>query len=355
MQTLARCHKPPVSGPAWHRWALLLSLWVCLVGPALPLAGAELPDDALPVAQIPGNANFGRDVRASIAEDWLLAVASGRQGLAMRSAARLVDANYSVPVDPYYREIAQQRGLLPGFFTAPFSRWDYQSWRQAYLIQQMARNAPRGTLPEVTAIFNLVCQTVAPEERVKLNANSPWPYWILKRGWGVCDRMSWALAELVYQCGYETQMVYLFDSQQRESGHTILEIRSPAGKVWVADALSGILVPDYSVDRLVRDDAKLEEIWPGNANWHDQLRHSVLFTPSFPQDYCWRNQELALALRPLLGPRCPRFGEDPRQRTVAYRQLRQKELGDKLLFSMALWSYPFQLLRNDISNEAQGL
>ena len=339
----------------WPGWQVLALVLLCC-GSWRLVAQEVVPDELqMPLALRIGNQDLDDVTRRQLAREWLTAVANGNQRQALRTAARLVDASASVPVDPYYLKIAGQRDLPASFFSGPYTHWDYQSWRHAWLIKQQAAKINKGTLSDIMVWFTSVCQTIVPEEKEPTFTYSAWPYWIMVRGWGVCDRMCWVLAEMLYQHGYETQIVYLMDSSQRTSSHTILEVRNAQGKVWVADPFSGILVPDYSIDRLSKDEAKLKEIWPTQLDWHEQIKYSIFFTPSFPQDYCWRNQELQKVLRAFLPEAFPRFGEDPRSRTVTYRELRQKELGEKLSFTMGLWFYPLQLLSNDMYYERKGL
>jgi len=282
----------------------------------------------------------------ALAEQWLAAVAADDAGLAVELARKLApETEGDVPADEYL-VLAKDNGVPREFFTQSYNKWDYQLWRHAFLFQQLARAIDCDNPDDVRKLFDAVVKRIEPREQKTHRA--PWPYEIWRRRWGVCDRQSWVLCELAYQRGWQTQVVYLIDAKG-VSPHTVCELRRPGGEVWFADPFRKVLLPEMSVDAVAADDKTLLEIWPDRPDFRAAIQGSIFRTPSYPQDYCGRNQRLHERLVAILGNRCPRFGEDPARRMRRYSDIRSKQAPGKKEFRMDVWFYPFRLLWHELN------
>ena len=282
-----------------------------------------------------------------LAERWLAAVAANDVDEALELANKIAPDSGSTPVNRAYLELANRNGVPGEFFTGPFNKWDFQLWRDALFFQQQARTITSGEPGDVEKLFAAVVDRVEPKEHK--SPQPPWPREIWRRGWGACDRQAWVLCELAYQCGWETQIVYLVDPKTGVSPHTVCELRRPGGEVRLADIFCKVLLLQTSVDEAAVDEAQLLELWPGRADFRAAIQASIFWTPSYPQDYCPRNQVLHERLVKVLGGRCPRFGADPARRMLHYKNLRGKTRPGRRPFKMDLWFYPFRLLRHDVA------
>lgn len=282
----------------------------------------------------------------TLAERWLAAVKAGDVESAIECAQKLVPELPSTALDPEYALLATKNGMESEFLGQPYNKWDFQLWQHALFFQQLARTIDGGDPSNIQGLFDAVIERVKPEARKTPHAS--WPREIWRRRWGVCDRQAWVLCELAYQSGWQTQVVYLVDSKGA-SPHTVCELRRPGGDVWFADPFRKVLLRGMSIDDVAADSKKLLEIWPDRADFRAAIQGSVFWTPSYPQDYCVRNQRLYDRLAAILGDRCPRFGADPRLRMLRYGGLRPKPAPGGKEFTMDVWFYPFKLLRHDIA------
>jgi len=286
----------------------------------------------------------------SKADKWLKAVSKGNDKVAIRLASEMIaDENISSTIDPQYAAVAKQENIGPDFFISPFEKYDFKLWYDALFLKNKLKEFGITDSTEnhkaVKIIFEKVAARIKPIE--KQHAIIPWPTGIWVRQFGLCDRQSWLLAELAYQAGYETQLIYLINPKTGISPHTICEILAKDdNKViyFTADPYSKILLEKVSVEELSQNRKLMTRIWPKKPNWWSALAQSLFWTPSYPQDYCVKNQILYKILKKKLGKRCPRFGEDPKTRLLKYQKLTN---GNKK-FKMGLWYYPFRLLKREI-------
>lgn len=279
----------------------------------------------------------------ALAEQWLEAVAAGDVARAIDAARQLAPPPDNVAVDPAIASMAKKNGVDPAFFGDSFNKWDFQLWRDALFFQGKAREIVAGRDDKIPALYDAVVAHVKPVEHAPIRA--PWPYEMWRRGWGVCDRQAWVVAELAYQLGWDGQVVYLRDQKTGVSPHTVCELRHWEGGVWLADPFTKNLLPKTSVADLAVDKKRLLEVWPKREDFRLAIHGSILWTPSYPQDYCPRNQRLHARLKELLGERCPRFGEDPIDRIRRYHALRSRTpTAGTPTFEMRLWFYPFRPL-----------
>ncbi len=208
-----------------------------------------------------------------------------------------------------YEKLFDSEGVDRAFLYTSFNSLDYQSWRHAYLFQQIARNITKGDPLDAKAIFVAVERRIAPKEPA--DSAVLWPMHIWDRRAGLCDRQAWVACELAYQCGWETQIVNLMDPKTGVSPHTVCEFRRKPDLADFVDVHKHILLEGKSVDQVLMDKPLLASLWPGNPELRPALQRCLFWCPSFPQDYCPRNQSLHTHLARVLGDACPRFGEDP--------------------------------------------
>ena len=321
---------------------LLLHIILFLIISSLSLSGSDKKDS--------------RDI--SIEEQWLNAVESGKDKLAISLAYKLVPSDL-LPTEPTrkYLDILNYVGISKDFLTEPFNSLDFRLWYDALFLKEisdMGKKRFKGDDIEsktklLALLFATVVHRIEPYE--KQPAILPWPVGVWRRKFGVCDRQSWLLAELAYQAGFNTQIVYLINPDTEKSVHTICEIhikKTDNGDVFVvtADPFSKVFLPGISVAELAKDRAKMKEIWPGRELWWKSLPHSKFWTPSYPQDYCEKNRLLYKKIKLKLEDKAPRFGEDPEARMLKYKA----EMKEKDAFKMSLWDYPFELMK--IENNA---
>lgn len=242
-------------------------------------------------------------------------------------------------------KLCQNNGINPEFINAKFNQWDFQYWKYATFFKELARSITCNVDNDdagINEIFTAVRKQIEPIEPPKGNILWPYTIWHLKKG--VCDRQAWVLCELVYQLGYETQIVYLRDPNTLESPHTICELRK-GGKVWLADPFSDKLLSNTSVADLAANPDLIIATWPNEKDWQQAVKKSAYWLPSYPQDYCPRNQVLHSKIEPILFDNCPRFGESPMHRLKKYFSL---TLEKDRCFPYDFWFYPFRLLQDEI-------
>lgn len=312
-----------------------------------------------------------KKVGKSSEEQWLEAVSKAKKKLAIKLASEIIDIEkLKETSDPQYVSLAEKEKIGKNFLKAPFNQWDFKLWYDAWFFKQIAEqgitvvNKQGGKDKNRTLIrlfFRIVVERIKPKEKEK--ALIPWPSGIWIRKFGVCDRQSWLLAELAYQAGFETQIIYLMIPSTGISPHTICEIRKTEilsgdtqkqtiikSEVWTVDPFSQVLLTEKSVADIAGNDKLLRQIWPQKNIWQKAVKHSHFWTPSYPQDYCARNIELYKKLKAKLGNKCPKFGEDPKMRLIKY-----KKAADGISdFTFGLWFYPFRLLKRNMELNKKG-
>jgi hypothetical protein len=294
----------------------------------------------------PGDAEKPSGNAAVLAEQWLTAVAEDNKPTALARAQELCNSIKLPMPDPAYVALAEHEGLPGEFLSGPFNAWDYQRWKYSYFLNRLSETLSAQQPDDVRALFATVCERISPAEKAGTFAQPPWPYRIWKVGVGVCDRQAWLLCELAYQRGWETQVIYLMDPQINDSPHTVCELRK-GGQVWLADPFKRVLLERTSIDDVVENPELIRKTW-ANEQLERAFQWCILWTPSYPQSYCPRNQVLYSILKACLKDRCPRFGEDPKRRMETYVRLRAAT-ERKLHFEMRLWDYPLRLLKAEIN------
>ena len=280
-----------------------------------------------------------------LAQQWLAALENGQPILALDAATKIRKQATNIQTSPAYAPFVEREKLDPGYLTGGFNTWDYQEWADAYFLKQQAEKLVKGAEKPVEAIVFAVHDRIEsiehPETR---HVHIPRKIW--DRQWGVCDRQAWLASELLYQLGYETQIIYLRRDGTTVSPHTIAEIRLEE-KVWTIDPLSRICLPGVSAEALASDRDLLESVWPDHETWYNAIQHCLMYTPGMTGDFCARNQQISSLIREQLGDQMPRFGEDPISRQQRYLKLRQQSDTEKL-FPMMIWHFPVRMLVLDM-------
>ena len=283
---------------------------------------------------------------APLAEQWLGAVGRNDMMTALKIANAICEGAPPGRPGRAALKLAKSEGIDEAFLEAPFNAWDFQLWRSAHFFKRLATAKTKGDPKDIRSLYDAVVARIDPNE--KSSPHAAWPVRIWQRGHGVCDRQVWVLCELAYQAGWETQVVYLQDPKTNVSPHTVGELVRD-GSVCIVDPFFRKMLPDTSIEQLADDADLLNATWPGRADVREAIHGCRFWTPSFPQDYCPRNQRLQRRLAILLKDRCPRFGVEPAERLNLYRKLRKPATGKRNRFPMELWPYPFRLLRADMA------
>ncbi|HET7295191.1 MAG TPA: hypothetical protein VFM88_22425 [Vicinamibacteria bacterium] len=273
---------------------------------------------------------------AELSGGWLAAVDRGDELEALRLAEALAPAAVAALAEPpsaYVEAFARAR-TDPAFLTRPFNHWDYQSWSHARFFSLLAAEIAAGTADEDRALFAAVASRLRDPDPP--DPGALWPYRIWQTGRGFCDRQAWVLAELAYQRGSDSKIVYLYDPGTDVSPHTIAQIRT-RGRPTAADPFTERALYGVSVFDVATSPGLAQALWPGNRRFQRAIGAAKLWVPSYPQDYARRNQVLSERLTACLGAASPRFGEDPNRRmSVLPAETEGLPLG--------LWHYPVRIL-----------
>ncbi|RMD76398.1 MAG: hypothetical protein D6820_12765, partial [Lentisphaerae bacterium] len=293
-----------------------------------------------------------------LARQWRKAVFEGKLDEALCPAGRIVPATALQKGSPWqvYVELFQYSGLDPALLKSGFIAEDWRYWQDCLKLRRLALALlkdidPHDTDAVIAGLLRGVRNRVRPVENDLQNA---WPMQIWQRGYGLCDRQAWLLAELAYQLGFEVTVVYLRDAKTRVSYHTVAELRKDT-QVWVVDPFCGHQLKGLGVTRLVRNMEAKQKLWPDHAQWWKTIGAATLYIPAHPFDYCLRTQLLAASMKKNGFEPPFRFGEDPRRRQLTYDRLRRKtSTGFPKLEPLGLWDYPLRLLKAENQWQASG-
>lgn len=274
------------------------------------------------------------------AEAWAAAVAAGQEQQALLQSVDMVAAHLDRIVNQSYPEFLTREGFKSDVLEAPFSTLDYLGWRQASFFRSQADALCEGqTGDPLQRLYDGARKQLQP---VLSDASaSAFPEQCWKEGKASPASAAWIMAELAYQRGYEVQVVYLFPAANSTKDHFLTEVRRP-NEVYLIDVWGGLFLKGVSIDKLAASPELLKTVWAEHPEFRAATAQVLLFTPALPGDFAYRNQKLAEYLRHDLGPKAPRFGEDPETRMKAYWRLREPEKTDKGLFAMRLWPDPIR-------------
>jgi hypothetical protein len=282
------------------------------------------------------------DPPPSEAERWMAALRTGDAEQAVAVAQRMPLA--PLPPLPNQRVVAlsERYGVHRGLYPSPFNQADWLAWEHNWQVKELAFSLAGSSDDPVPALFAAVCKHLSNGDPP--DAPAAWPMEVWRRGRGACDRQSWLLCALAYQLGCEGVLILLKDPETGVSPHTICELMTPDGRVYLADPYMEKLLPDTSLEALAGDAARLEALWPRRPDYRKALLHSRRVLPFHPQDFAPRNQALYRALYRDLREGAPRFGAEPLLRSERYSALLQSRYGIKGA-EIHIWAYPFGVLR----------
>lgn len=260
------------------------------------------------------------------------------------SLVSLISKSSETKVSDKVIKLFTKNGVNPEFITYPqYNTFDYQSWYHAYKLKNLAKEITKSCTSNEEKVYKAFQFVVETIESIEPSKNEIlWPYRILELKKGICDRQSWLLSELLYQLGFETLIVYLYDPIAKVSPHTICEIRK-GKELWVIDPLSRFYLKETSIRDLIVEPELATKLWPNNKKWQQSIKNPICYIPSFPQDYCFRNQKLFKQLNYTPENEVPRFGVAPKKRLENYNQLSKNEN-----YTLNYWFYPIGLFSNQI-------
>jgi hypothetical protein len=279
-------------------------------------------------------------------EKWLKELLQGNQTGAIALAKAIVHNRYqNADIPKWQKQLFKSRGIHPKFLSDNFNKWDFQLWEHALFFKQLADKIVKDKKEPIQALVAAVHSTLKPHEGHKDDIILPFFIW--KRGYGVCDRQSWVLAELAYQLGYETRIIWLMNPETGISPHTICEIRKKDFSA-IADPLNNIYIPNCTIESFAVNRVLLQQIWGDKPLWIKSLATAHLMINSYAQDYCPRNQILYQALYKKLGKACPRFGADPVFRKQLFDALYLKPIKKEINFKVGFYSFSIVSLRQQM-------
>ena len=283
--------------------------------------------------------------------DWKEAVASGNSREAVALADKILhQAGRKQNQDRFARakKMFFNHIRFPvAFLDAPFNAHDFQAWRRAWLFHQLSKKiAPASQEDDeiVKAVFTAVRNTLQKGDLPNRNQNrNLWPEVIWAEGAGYCDRQAWCASELLRQYGFQTLLIMLFD-EKGVSPHTFLEAEKNS-RFYLIDPFCGAMRSGISFADMRRDEKIRKDFWPGQEKIQNAVEHARYILPAGPQDYCLRNIRLAEILRTVSGEKYFLHPVDP------VEELGKIIRGHKIPpQACSFWTYPFQLLADDMRN-----
>ena len=268
---------------------------------------------------------------------WMEAIRENNQDKAILYASRISGGceMKGLPDSEYIKLVSDLR-ISTLLLNAPFSRYDYLRWKDAFCIKKFIRDATDEKSEEIEGIFSALMRNVEYRQTPEGASQALTMAEIIGRGYGNTHEMIRVFSECAYQSGYDVQTVTLFDDFGKIV-HAVCEIRGK-GKSMVADARFGKLWGNTTFAKLAENPSGVSGLWP--ENMVKEMRNHIYGVPSEFQDYKIYNQTLSENLKRGGVGDIPVFGADPRKRIEAY--LKYSALGDNT--GITYWKYPFYVL-----------
>lgn len=238
--------------------------------------------------------------------------------------------------DPDYLKVVSDLRISTLLLNAPFSRYDFLRWKDAFCIKKFIGGMADEKSDEMEGIFSAIVGNIEYRPQQEGSPQALTLAEIIGRGYGNNHEMIRVLSECAYQSGYDVQTVSLFD----DSGnlvHLMCEIRGK-GKTMVADARFRKLWKNTTFAKIEENPAVVSGLWPENTI--KAMKNHIYGVPSEFQDYKVYNQKLSENLRRAGGGDIPLFGADPRKRIETY--LKYFAPGKNIMITY--WRYPFFVL-----------
>lgn len=246
--------------------------------------------------------------------------------------------------DSDYLKVVSDLRISTLLLNAPFSRYDFLRWKDAFCIKKFIGAIPEKS-DEMEGIFSAITGNIEYRQQQGVSPQELTLSEIISRGYGNTHEMIRVLSECAYQAGYDVQTVSLFDDSGNIA-HVICEIRGK-GKTMVADARFRKLWKNTTFTKIVESPAVVSGVWPENIV--QSMKNHSYGVPSEFQDYKVYNQVLSENIKREGIKDVPIFGADPRKRIEAYLKYFRAEMNFKITY----WRYPFFVLtsQSDFPND----
>jgi hypothetical protein len=266
--------------------------------------------------------------------NWIEAVRNDNQAKAILYASRICGGCEMEELpDSDYLKVVTELKISTLLLNAPFGRYDFLRWRDAFLVKKFIREMTDGKSYGVEGIFTALMRNIEYRQTKEGSPQAMTMAEILGRGYGNTHELTRLLSECAYQEGYDVQTVSLFD----DSGnlvHVLCEIRGK-GKTVLADVRFRKLWENMTFAKFAENPLFVSGLWPEKTV--KAMGNHVYGVPSEFQDYKAYNRTLAENLKRGGLEDVPVFGADPRKRILAY--LKYFAPGDKVM--VTYWRYPF--------------
>lgn len=268
---------------------------------------------------------------------WIEAIRDNKQDKAILYASRICGGcdMKKLPDSDYLKVVAELR-ISTLLLNAPFSRYDFLRWKDAFYVREFIKGIPEGKSDEIEGIFSALMRKIEYRQTPESSPQALTMTEIIGRGYGNSHEITRVISECAYQSGYDVQTISLFD----DSGnllHVICEIRGK-GKSVVADARFRKLWDNTTFAKFSENPVCVSGLWPENLV--KAMKNHIYGLPAEFQDYKVYNQLLAENLKRGRMKDIPVFGADPRTRILSY--LKYFVPGDK--YVVTYWRYPFYTL-----------
>jgi hypothetical protein len=268
---------------------------------------------------------------------WIEAISENNQAKAIAYATRICGGceMKKLPDSDYLKVVADLK-ISTLILNAPFSRYDFLRWKDAFRIRQFIAGIADEKADVLEGIFAALMSRIEYRQTTGASPQALTMAEIIDRGYGNTHEMARVLSECAYQAGYDVQTVSLFD----DSGnlvHVVCEIRGK-GKSMLADVRFRKLWENTTFAKFAENQSGVSKLWPENLV--RAMKNHIYGIPAEFQDYKVYNQALAENLKRGGIRDVPIFGADPRKRIEAY--LKYFAPGENV--NATYWRYPFYAL-----------
>lgn len=268
---------------------------------------------------------------------WMESVKENDQDKAILYATRICGGCEMKKIpDSDYLKVLGDLKISTLLLNAPFNRYDFLRWKDAFCIREFIGEAISGNSDEIGVIFSTVMRKIQYRQTPPSSPQALTLTEIIERGYGNSQEITRVVGECAYQAGYDVQTVLLIDDS-KNLVHVICEIRGK-GKSAVVDARFKKLWENTTFAKFAENPSAVSDLWPENIV--KAMKTHIYGVPSEFQDYKVYNQELAANLKRTGSGDIPVFGSDPRKRIETY--LKYFTPGDNI--RITYWRYPFLAL-----------
>lgn len=255
----------------------------------------------------------------------------GKRDKAMQLLNQVIDPSHISSKAQSHLKLLKSFGVSKNYIDRKFfTELDAFFLTQSLMFKEIANDLQKND-EFIRSVYEQVRSKV--KGTFKEKDQSAFPIHIWQRGYGVCDRQSWVLAEIAYQGGADSYIIYFIDNETGLSQHTISEI-DYNDETYIVDPLYGKFLKGKKFSDLSSKD--IEEIWSDHPELFGDHEKAIIYSPIMAQDYTARFSVLGNLLKEVLGEQAPRVGENPTERASR----REKRPGERFQY----WDYPARLL-----------